>query len=126
MLKTNLNQVTDNVDFLVTVTGGALSVFTGILMGVPMDIFLIVALSCIGLMIGIGQALLAPPPFSWRLAVGRGLVSCGLAFAGGLVYELDPNANPLVCIGAGALIASCGTDFWKNILITLVQVKKGN
>lgn len=123
MLKTTV----DNADLLVTITGGAISVLTGILLGMPMDVKIIVFLTVIGFIIGFGQALLAPPPFSFRLAFGRALISCGLAFAGGIIFELDPNANPLVCIGAGALLASCGTDFWKQLLMNLVNLKqKGN
>ena len=124
MFKTITQNASDNADLVVTVSGGALSVLTGILIGVPMDVKIIIVLSVIGFVIGLGQALLAPPPFSVRLAIGRALVSCGLAFAGGIIFELDPDANPLVCIGAGALLASCGTDFWKQLLMNLVSFKK--
>ena len=64
----------------------------------------------IGATIGIGQHLLSPDVFSWRVILGRALSTGGLAVVAGTVLVMYPNLNPLTLIGIAAGIASLGTN----------------
>ena len=63
----------------------------------------------IGATIGIGQHLLSPDRFSWRVIVGRALSTGGLAVVAGTILIMQPNMSPLAQMGIAAGIASLGT-----------------
>lgn len=64
----------------------------------------------IGATIGVGQHLLSPDPFSWRVVVGRALSTGGLAIVAGAVLLMHPTMPPLAQIGIAAGVASLGTN----------------
>lgn len=64
----------------------------------------------IGATIGIGQHLLSPDSFSWRVVLGRALSTGGLAVVAGAVLLMHPTMPPLAQIGVAAGIASLGTN----------------
>lgn len=64
----------------------------------------------IGATIGIGQHLLSPDSFSWRVVLGRALSTGGLAVVAGAVLLMHPTMPPLAQIGIAAGIASLGTN----------------
>jgi len=64
----------------------------------------------IGATIGIGQHLLSPDRFSWRVIVGRALSTGGLAVVAGTVLIMHPTMSPLAQMGFAAGIASLGTN----------------
>ncbi len=64
----------------------------------------------IGATIGIGQHLLSPDSFSWRVIFGRALSTGGLAVVAGVVLLAHPTMPPLAQIGIAAGIASLGTN----------------
>lgn len=63
----------------------------------------------IGATIGIGQHLLSPDSFSWRIVIGRALSTGGLAVVAGTVLVMHPTMSPLSQMGIAAGIASLGT-----------------
>ena len=73
------------------------------------DIELALVFWFIGATIGIGQHLLSPDRFSWRVIVGRALSTGGLAVVSGAMLMVQPNMCPLAQMGIAAGIASLGT-----------------
>ena len=73
------------------------------------DIELALVFWFIGATIGIGQHLLSPDRFSWRVVFGRALSTGGLAVVAGTVLIMQPNMSPLAQMGIAAGIASLGT-----------------
>lgn len=73
-------------------------------------------LASMGALIGIGKLLDASEPVSWRKAIGRAIVTSGLALSGGLVLVMFPQAPILVVLAAGAAAASLGTSYLENLL----------
>jgi hypothetical protein len=80
-------------------------------------------LALFGAAIGLGQLLKSKEPVTARAAVGRALITGGLATGGGLIQLWFPNAPFLAILGAGAFLASLGTDVIVSILRKYV-VKK--
>ena len=60
----------------------------------------------IGATIGIGQHLLSPTSFSWRIIIGRALSTGGLAVVAGTFLVMQPNMSPLSQMG----VAAAGID----------------
>ena len=73
------------------------------------DIWVALIFWFIGATIGIGQHLLSPDRFSWRVIVGRALSTGGLAVVAGTMLMVQPNMSPLAQMGIAAGIASLGT-----------------
>lgn len=73
-------------------------------------------LAAVGAMIGVGQLLRSKEPITWRLAMGRAVVSAGLAMAAGSVLVWIPGLPFAALIGIGAGIASLGTSGVEKLL----------
>lgn len=78
----------------------------------------------IGATIGIGQHLLSPDRFSWRVIVGRSLSTGGLAVVAGTVLMVQPNMSPLAQMGIAAGIASLGTAALEMAFLRFVIGRK--
>jgi hypothetical protein len=75
-------------------------------------------LAVIGLLIGLGKLLASNEKFSWRLAVGRAIVSAGLAVAAGALLAFMPGISQLAVIGLAAASAVMGEQFLEKLLHT--------
>lgn len=64
----------------------------------------------IGALIGVGQLLLGEAELKMRRAVGRALVSGGIASSAGAVLVWIPDLSPTGMIGVAAALASLGTS----------------
>jgi len=73
-------------------------------------------LALIGACIGIGKLLQEDTPFSWRVAVGRSVVSGGLGASAGLILTAFPDASPVLMYGTAAALASLGTSGVESLL----------
>lgn len=80
----------------------------------------------IGATIGIGQHLLSPDSFSWRVVVGRALSTGGLAVVAGTLLLMHPTMPPLAQMGIAAAIASLGTTALEAAFLRYVLGRKGN
>lgn len=76
----------------------------------------LVALVTIGLLVGLGKLLASQEPFSWRLAIGRSIVSAGLAVAAGSLLAFMPGLSALAVIGLAAASAVIGEQFIEKLL----------
>lgn len=74
-------------------------------------LFTLCGLVIVGFLVGLGQGLSHIPPLSVRQIVGKALGGLGIAVCAVLAYKLDPSINPLVIIGAGALLSVLGSGF---------------
>ena len=79
------------------------------------DYKLLTLLAAIGAMVGLGQLLSSNEPITWRHAIGRAIVTCGLSVSAGLVLALLPNVPHLAVIGLAATSASLGTSFLERL-----------
>lgn len=77
----------------------------------------------IGSLIGLGKALDGNQPFSFRVALGRALITGGLSVAAGGVLAFIPILPPMAVLGLGAMFASLGTSVLENYLTTITKVK---
>jgi hypothetical protein len=73
-------------------------------------------LAAIGAAVGIGKLMAADDRITFRLFVGRAIVSAGLGAAAGAVMYLVPDAHPVLLYGAAAGISSMGTSTIEFIL----------
>lgn len=78
----------------------------------------------IGATIGIGQHLLSPDSFSWRVVFGRALSTGGLAVVSGAMLMVQPNMSPLAQMGIAAGIASLGTAALEMAFMRFVMGRK--
>ena len=78
----------------------------------------------IGATIGIGQHLLSPTSFSWRIIIGRALSTGGLAVVAGTFLVMQPNMSPLSQMGVAAGIASLGTAALEAMFMRFVLGKR--
>ena len=67
-------------------------------------------LALIGAIIGLGKLLADDTPFSWRVALGRAVVSGGLGASAGILLTAFPDASPVLLYGTAAALASLGTS----------------
>lgn len=74
----------------------------------------------IGATIGIGQHLLSPTPFSWRIVIGRALSTGGLAVVAGTVLVMHPTMSPLAQMGIAAGIATLGTTALEAVFLRYI------
>lgn len=72
----------------------------------------------LGLLIGLGKLLASKETFSWRLAIGRAIVSAGLAVAAGAILAFMPGISQLAVIGLAAASSVLGEQFLEKLLHT--------
>jgi hypothetical protein len=82
---------------------------------------LLLVLVGMGVVIGIGKLLASDEKFSWRLAVGRAIVSAGLSVAAGAIIAFIPGLNQMAIIGLAAASAVLGEQFLEK----LIHLKSG-
>lgn len=82
---------------------------------------LLLVLVGMGVVIGIGKLLASDEKFSWRLAIGRAIVSAGLSVAAGAVIAFIPGLSQMAIIGLAAASAVIGEQFLEK----LIHLKSG-
>ena len=65
---------------------------------------------CLGALLGLGQVLASGDRISIRYAIGRAIVSAGIATSSYSVLAWMPNTSPVALVGIAALLASLGTS----------------
>lgn len=83
---------------------------------------LLAYLAGIGALVGLGKLLMSKEPLSFRLMLGRTLVSTGLAVAAGSVLAFIPGVSQLGLIGLAAASSVLGEQFLER----LVNAKAGS
>lgn len=63
-----------------------------------------------GAFLGIGQLLASQDPIKPRAALGRAIVSCGIAVSSFSILAWIPDASTPLIVGVSALLASLGTS----------------
>jgi hypothetical protein len=73
--------------------------------------------AAIGAAIGIAKLLLSPEVLTWRLIVGRAIVTAALAMAAfiGLVW-MPADTDPVVIVGVACVLASIGEQGLEKVL----------
>jgi hypothetical protein len=82
---------------------------------------LLLVLVGMGVVIGVGKLLASDEKFSWRLAIGRAIVSAGLSVAAGALIAFIPGLNQMALIGLAAASAVIGEQFLEK----LIHLKSG-
>ncbi|MBF3417190.1 holin [Burkholderia pseudomallei] len=77
---------------------------------------LLVVLIGMGVVIGLGKLLASNEKFTWRLAIGRSIVSAGLAVAAGSLLAFVPGVGQLAIIGLAAASAVLGEQFLEKLI----------
>lgn len=70
---------------------------------------LLATLAAIGAAIGLGQLFIGEEPITWRRAIGRALVTAGLAVGAAASLTWIPGMTTTALIGLGAAVATLGT-----------------
>lgn len=73
-------------------------------------------LAGLGVVIAIGKLLVSDEKFSWRLAIGRSIVSAGLAVAAGSILAFIPGVSMLGVVGLASACAVLGEQFLEKII----------
>jgi hypothetical protein len=73
-------------------------------------------LAGLGVFIAVGKLLMSDEKFSWRLAIGRSIVSAGLAVAAGSILAFIPGVSMLGVVGLAAACAVLGEQFLEKLL----------
>jgi len=71
----------------------------------------------LGAVIGIGQALKASTPFTWRHAIGQALCAGGLGVSAGAVFIVFPDMDPRAYMGAATCFATLGANVLSSLVI---------
>lgn len=79
-------------------------------------VVLAVIVAIIGAMIGIAKLLLSPDVLTWRLILGRAIVTAGLAMGAFIGLVWIPDANSVVIVGVACVIASMGEQGLEKVL----------
>lgn len=87
------------------------------------DYWLLTILAGVGAAIGIGKLLESGEPLKPRKAIGRAIVSGGLAAAGSLILIPYPDLPLPVVVGAGAALSSLGVSYLENLLARKLEKK---
>lgn len=74
-----------------------------------------------GAAIGLGQLLLSTEKLTWRLAIGRAIVSTGLALSGFAVLAWASDLPSTAILGISCLIASLGTTGLERLVQRLTS-----
>ena len=75
----------------------------------------------IGACIGLGQLLASDAALSWRVVIGRALVSGGLGTAAGLILLAFDTVPSVALFAAAAALASVGTSVIERMLVTFAD-----
>lgn len=73
-------------------------------------------LAGLGVLIAVGKLLMSNEKFSWRLAIGRSIVSAGLAVAAGSILAFVPGVSMLGVVGLASACAVLGEQFLEKLL----------
>ena len=73
-------------------------------------------LAVTGVVIAIGKLLATNEKFCWRIAIGRSIVSAGLAVAAGSILAFIPGVPQLAVIGLAAAISVMGEQFLEKLI----------
>lgn len=73
-------------------------------------------LALLGVVIAIGKMLVSNEKFCWRLAVGRSIVSAGLAIAAGSILAFIPGVSMLAVVGLASASAVLGEQFLERLI----------
>ncbi len=79
------------------------------------------ALAVMGAIIGLGKLLQSREPITFRLAVGRAIVTAGLAVGAFTLLAFIPDAPKQLIAGVAVIMASLG----ESGIETLIRVKLG-
>jgi hypothetical protein len=77
---------------------------------------LLATLGAVGAGIGIGHLLVSDEKITWRRALGRAIVTAGLAVGSASILIWIPGLPVLAIVGAGCAVASLGTTGLERIL----------
>ena len=69
-----------------------------------------------GVIIGLGKLLASDEKFTWRLAIGRAIVSAGLSVAAGAIIAFIPGLNQMAILGLAAASAVLGEQFIEKLI----------
>lgn len=69
-----------------------------------------------GFVIGLGKLLASNEKFTWRLAIGRAIVSSGLAVAAGALLAFVPGMTQMAVIGLAAASSVLGEQFLEKLI----------
>jgi len=75
--------------------------------------------------LGIGQLLASTDRLTFRLAVGRAIVSGGLGLTAGSLLLLVPNINIVALVGVSCVLVSLGTSALETLFQRIVTKKIG-
>ena len=78
-------------------------------------------LAGIGIVIAVGKMLVSPERFCWRLAIGRAIVSAGLAVAAGSILAFVPGVSMLGVVGLASAAAVLGEQFLERLIQSKVS-----
>lgn len=69
-----------------------------------------------GVIIGLGKLLASNEKFTWRLAIGRAIVSAGLAVAAGSLLAFVPGMSQMAILGLAAASSVLGEQFLEKLI----------
>ena len=72
--------------------------------------------AAIGAAIGIAKLLLSSEVLTWRLIIGRAIVTSALAMGAFIGLAWMPDANPVVIVGVACVLASMGEQWLEKVL----------
>ncbi|SPA50617.1 holin [Cupriavidus taiwanensis] len=73
-------------------------------------------LTGMGVIIGLGKLLASNERFTWRLAIGRSIISAGLAVAAGSLLAFIPGLSQMALLGLAAASAVLGEQFLEKVI----------
>jgi hypothetical protein len=73
-------------------------------------------LAGLGVIIGLGKLLASNEKFTWRLAIGRAIVSAGLSIAAGSILTFIPGVSQIALLGLAAASAVLGEQFLEKLI----------
>lgn len=77
---------------------------------------LLAYLAGLGVIIGLGKLLASNEKFTWRLAIGRAIVSAGLSIAAGAILAFLPGVSQIALLGLAAASAVLGEQFLEKLI----------
>jgi hypothetical protein len=80
-------------------------------------------LAVIGAIIGLGKLLAEDRPITFKVVLGRMIVSAGLGGSAGALMSMFPSADPVLLYGAAAAMASLGTSAVEIMLSRTFKTK---
>ena len=86
---------------------------------------LLASLAGVGALIGIGQLLAAQDRITYRLALGRAIISGGLGLAAGSVLVIFRDLGLPALVGIAAVLTSLGTSAIERLFQRLMGGRSG-